>query len=105
MITGLNREEHLQALDEVLRRLAKAGLRANKGKCRFLAPSVDYLGHCIDAHGLHPIVEKVEAIRDAPAPTNVAELRSYLGLLTYYSKFLPKLSTVLAPCTGCSGRV
>ena len=58
---------------------------------------MDYLGHRIDNQGLHPIVEKVEAIRDAPAPTNVSELRSYLGLLTYYSKFLPNMSTVLAP--------
>ena len=97
LITGPTPEAHLRALDEVLRRLAKAGLRANQGKCRFLAPAVDYLGHRIDNQGLHPIVEKVEAIRDAPAPTNVSELRSYLGLLTYYSKFLPNMSTVLAP--------
>ena len=96
LITGPTPEAHLRALDEVLRRLAKAGLRANKGKCRFLAPAVDYLGHRIDNQGLHPIVEKVEAIRDAPAPTNVSELRSYLGLLTYYRKFLPNMSTVLA---------
>ena len=97
LITGPTPEAHLRALDEVLRRLAKAGMRANQGKCRFLAPAVDYLGHRIDNQGLHPIVEKVEAIRDAPVPTNVSELRLYQGLLTYYSKFLPNMSTVLAP--------
>ena len=105
--TGPTPEAHLRALDEVLRRLAKAGLRANQGKCRFLAPAVDYLGHRIDTQGLHPIVEKVEAIRDAPAPTNVSELRSYLGLLTYYPTTASSFQTCLLfwlRCTGCSGR-
>ena len=54
---------------------------------------VVYLGHKIDAQGLHPLPEKVRAIQEAPTPKNV----SYLGLLSYYSKFLPNVSTVLAP--------
>ena len=66
-------------------------------KCKFMAPSVTYLGYRIDAEGLHPLIEKVEAICEAPSPTNVSELKSYLGLLTYYSKFLPNMATVLAP--------
>ena len=63
----------------------------------FLAPSVIYLGHKIDSEGLHPVPEKVKAIQEAPRPTYVSELKSYLGLLSYYSKFLPNLSTVMAP--------
>ena len=51
----------------------------------------------IDEQGLHPVKEKVQAIREAPVPRNVAELKSYLGLLTYYSKFLPSMADVLAP--------
>ena len=62
-----------------------------------MAPSVSYLGHRIDQHGVHPLAEKVRALQDAPDPRNVAELRSYLGLLTYYSKFLPNMPEVLAP--------
>ena len=62
-----------------------------------MAPEVVYLGHKIDKNGLHPTEDKVRAVRDAPQPTNVSELRTYLGLLTYYSKFLPNLSTTLAP--------
>ena len=81
----------------VLARLEEAGLHLNREKCVFLAPSVIYLGHRIDAEGLHPIREKVQAIQEAPQPNNVAELKSYLGLLTYYSKFLRNLSTMLAP--------
>ena len=49
----------------------------------FMAPSVVHLGHRIDEQGLHPISEKVKALQQAATPTNVSELKSYLGLLTY----------------------
>ena len=97
LITGTTDEEHLKTLAEVLRRLEKTGLRANMAKCKFLAPSVTYLGHRIDHSGLHPLAEKVRAVQNAPDPHNVSELKSYLGLLTYYSKFIPNMETVLAP--------
>ena len=64
---------------------------------RLLVPSVEYLGHIIDAKGLHPSPEKIRAIKDAPEPQNVTELKSFLGLLNYYSKFLPNLSILLSP--------
>ena len=97
LVTGSTNAEHLAALEEALRRLEEAGLRLKKDKCEFLAKSVIYLGHVIDAEGLHPIQEKVRAVQDAPAPKNATELKSYLGLLSYYSKFLRDLATVLAP--------
>lgn len=59
--------------------------------------SVTYLGHRIGSDGIHPLPEKVEAIQNAPHPSSVTELKAYLGILTYYSKFLPNMSTVLAP--------
>ena len=62
-----------------------------------MASSVIYLGHRIDAGGLHPVADKLQALQEAPSPTNVTELKSYLGLVTYYAKFLPNLSTTLAP--------
>ena len=68
-----------------------------KSKCLFMVPTVSFLGHRIDADGLHPLDDKVRAIEAAPTPTNVTELKSYLGLLTYYGKFLPNLATKLAP--------
>ncbi len=100
LITGSTEAEHLQRLGEVLRRLEQAGLRVKKGKCQFLAPAVTYLGHRIDAEGLHPLPDKVKAVHEAPAPRDVTELKSFLGLLTYYGKFLPKLATHLAPLYG-----
>ena len=59
--------------------------------------AVEYLGHQVDAEGLHTTTEKLEAITKAPAPKNVRELRSFLGLLNYYGKFLPNLATLLHP--------
>ena len=55
-----------------------------------------YLGYHIDSEGLHPTEEKLRAVQAAPRPTNVTELKSYLGLLTYYGKFLPHLPSTQA---------
>ena len=96
LITGANDDEHLKHLSEVLSRMQQAGLRLREDKCEFMSPSVVYLGYCIDAQGLHPTRDKVAAIQQAPTPQNCTELRAYLGLLNYYSKFMPNLSTKLA---------
>ena len=74
-----------------------------KPKCQVMVPSVDYLGHVIEARGLHPLPDKVVAVQQAPTPSNVTELKSYLGLLTY-GKFLPKLSMLLAPLYKLLGK-
>ena len=51
----------------------------------------------VASEGLYPVAEKVEAIKDAPEPQNRSELKSYLGLLSYYSRIMPNMSTTLAP--------
>uniref|UniRef100_A0A8C1WPY5 Reverse transcriptase RNase H-like domain-containing protein n=1 Tax=Cyprinus carpio TaxID=7962 RepID=A0A8C1WPY5_CYPCA len=66
-------------------------------KCEFLGEEVVFLGHKISAEGVQPVTEKVTAIQEAPTPQSVSELNAYLGLLNYYHKFLPSLSTLLAP--------
>ncbi|XP_059420209.1 uncharacterized protein K02A2.6-like [Carassius carassius] len=97
ILTGRDEVEHLRTLDEVLRRLKDAGLRLHRSKCAFLQNEVEYLGHVVNAEGLHPVQSKVRAIEEAPSPTTVTELKAYLGLLNYYNKFLPSLATRLAP--------
>ncbi|KAJ7993898.1 hypothetical protein DPEC_G00259470 [Dallia pectoralis] len=95
ILTGRDEAEHLSTLDEVLSRLKDAGLRLHRSKCAFLQNEVEYLGHVVNAEGLHPVQDKVRAIEGAPPPTTVTE--AYLGLLNYYNKFLPSLATRLAP--------
>ena len=80
LITGPDDETHLANLDEVLKRLQHHGLRVNLKKCTFLQDSVMFLGHRIDAQGLHTTTEMVEAIQLAPKPRDQAQLRSFLGL-------------------------
>lgn len=58
---------------------------------------VEYLGHKISSEGICPTAEKLRAIKDAPAPQNTQQLRSFIGLINYYSKFLPNLASRLAP--------
>ena len=80
--------------------LQAAGMRRKKEKCAFLLPAccwVDYLGHEITSYGLEPAASKVAAIVNALAPRNLTELRSLLGMVNYYRKFLPDVATILAP--------
>ena len=58
---------------------------------------VDYLGYKLSREGLKPSTEKIKALRQAPTPKDVTQLKSFLGLVNYYSRFLPNLSTTLAP--------
>ena len=97
LVAGATEEEHLKRLVDVLTRLEKAGLHAQKSRCQFMKASVTFLGHRVDVDGIHPLSEKVEAVVKAPTPQNLKEFKSFLGLLSYYSKFLPNLSSVLAP--------
>ena len=97
LVIGSTEEAHLRVLEKVLSRLEQAGLRVKQSKCAFMRPSVTYLGHRIDADGLHPLDDRVRAIKDAPTPKSVGELKSYLGMLSYYSRFLPNLSSTLHP--------
>ena len=97
LVSGANDGDHLKNLEEVFKRLAKARMRLKKGKCVFMEPQVNYPGHRVSKEGIQPMEDKVEAITNAPPPRNVLELKSYPGMINYYPKFLPNLSSVLAP--------
>jgi len=94
---GATEEEHIQNLDAALTRLKNAGIRLKHNKCAFLLPAVEYLGHKISAQGLQSTDEKIRVINNAPAPTNITQLKSFFGLINYYCKFLQNLSNTLAP--------
>ena len=81
----------------MLKRLKEAGIHLCKEKCVFWAESVEYLGHVVSKEGLCTADSKVEAVLKARAPNNSAELRSFLGLVHYYGKFMHKLAETLQP--------
>ena len=97
LVTGKSDGEHFHNLEEVLKRLQHHGVRLRKDKCHFLKESVEYLGHQIDETGVHTSPQKVKAVVDAPSPRTIQELRSFLGLLNYYARFLPNLASTLHP--------
>ena len=97
IITGGTDEEHLENLEKVFKQLQEAGLKAKREKCEFFKDKVKFCGHEIDREGLHKTQEKIEAVVNAPRPENVSQVRSFLGLVNYYNRFLPNAATVLNP--------
>ena len=97
LITGATESEHLNNLEEVLRRLREHGVHLRREKCRFMQSSVEYLGHRIDREGLQTTDGKLRAIAEAPSPQNVQELRTFLGLQNYYGRFIPNMSSLVHP--------
>ena len=79
LVTGTEEEEHLQNLTKVLEKFKEYGVRVKQDKCKFMSASFEYLGHRIDPDGTHATDSKLEAIREAPTPHNIQELRSLLG--------------------------
>ena len=97
LVTGKTESEHLQNLHNVLAVLQNNGLRLQRSKCQFLLDKVEYLGFQVSREGIQPTPAKVTAIKEAPSPTNVSELRAIVGLVNYYSRFIPRLAEHLSP--------
>nr|XP_054759405.1 uncharacterized protein K02A2.6-like [Lytechinus pictus] len=90
-------DENLDVLAQVLKRLNDHNVKLKRSKCAFVESEVVYLGLKVSSQGLQPVKEKIEPIINAPKPKNVTELRSFLGMVQFYSRFLPDLASVLAP--------
>ncbi|CAI5669498.1 unnamed protein product [Oreochromis niloticus] len=87
----------LSHLSEVFGAIRQAGLRLNPAKCRLLTRETTFLGHVISAQGIATDPAKVAAVRDWPTPSNVKELRSFLGLASYYRRFIKGFATTASP--------
>ena len=90
-------EAHLQDVDTILRRLYAHGILLQLKKCRFACQSVEFLGHVVSRQGIQADPSKLEKLRAFPTPTNVAELRTFLGFASYYRKFIRNLATIASP--------
>ncbi|GES85289.1 KRAB-A domain-containing protein [Rhizophagus clarus] len=90
-------EEHLQHLEEVLKRVEKAGLKINPEKCHFCTQSLQFLGHIVTNKGILPDPSKVDAIKNYSVPKNLTQLRAFLGLASYYRRFIKDFSKISTP--------
>lgn len=100
IIAGVSYEQCRERVEQVLMRLSEYGIKVNAEKCSLFKKRVTYLGHEVDGNGLHPTSDKVRAIKNAPKPDNVTQLKAFLGLVNFYAKFLPNVATVLEPLHG-----
>jgi hypothetical protein len=108
-ISKLSLEDHLEKLEEVLRRLRDAGLKVNAAKLAFCAPEIEYLGYMHTRDGIKPQSNKVRAILVIKPPTGVRQLRHFLDMLQYCRDLWARWSNMLAPLTSlvweCSDQI
>ena len=88
---------HMEVIKQVFGRLAKHNVKLNGLKCQFFQAQVKYMGHILSKEGISPVKNKLDAIRLAPRPKDVSQLRSFLGMLNYYSKFIKDFSSKVHP--------
>ena len=97
LIVGHSFEEHINNLQEVLNAIKNAGLKLKPEKCHFGQTNVRFLGFQITNKGLSPDPEKVQAINEYPVPKDLSELRRFLGMASYYRRFISGFSDIAHP--------
>ncbi|XP_074097695.1 uncharacterized protein LOC141526561 [Cotesia typhae] len=93
-------EQDMKILREVMKRLHAANLKINREKSHFLKSSTVYLGHVIDGQGIRTDPEKVKAITEIAPPRNLKELRQFLGMISWYRRFIPNCADRTKPLTS-----
>ena len=97
IVYGKTFEVHLHNLREALQRLSDSHLKLSPEKCSFFTNKTTFLGHLITEDSLSMDPEKVKTVQEWPTPTNVTEVRSFVGLCSYLRKFIARFSTICKP--------
>ena len=85
--------EHLKQLDDLLQTIEHSGLTLKFAKFSFAVPEINVFGHIVSSRGIQPDKKKIKAVANAPAPKTKAEVRSFLGLVNYCSRYIKDYST------------
>ena len=97
IVYNKNKHEHIKTLKVLFEKIKELGLRLNRKKCVFMKTSISFFGIIISSDGVRPDPEKIASIVNASQPSNINELRSFLGLSTYLSKFIEHFSSKTEP--------
>ena len=97
VVGGRDEDEHKRRLEPILSRFSECGTRLRVEKCKIRAPSLPYLGFMLSGQGEQTKEDKVAAMSDAPAPADASPLKSFLGCVNCYNRFISKMSTILQP--------
>ena len=92
IIFSQNEEDHLKHIEIIFKKLKKADLKLKESKCDFFKKEIHYLGHLISVSSIQPLPEKLDSIRNMPKPRSPKEIKQFLGLTSYYRKFVPRFS-------------
>ena len=90
-------EEHLIRLQAVFNKLKAAGLKLKPSKCELFRKQINYFGHAVGHNGVSTDPRKIEAVTEWPTPTTVTQVRSFLGFVSCYRRFIPNFSKVAKP--------
>lgn len=97
---GKDFRQCLERLSRVFDRLRQANLKLKPSKCHFFQTEVDFLGHTVSRSGIQASEDKVKAVNEWPVPVNVREVRSFLGLCSYYRKFVKGFAEIARPISA-----
>ena len=95
IIFSRNECEHLKHIKIIFQKLFAAGMKLKESKCDFFKNESHYLGHLISSEGIHPLPEKLDTIHNVPRPKTAKEIKQFLGLCSYYRKFVPRFLDIV----------
>ncbi|KAL0534415.1 hypothetical protein IC582_028706 [Cucumis melo] len=101
LVCSSSREDHLQHLRKLFRVLTEIELYINPKKCTYLTKEIVFLGFLIKEGKIRMEPKKIEAIQSRPAPTSIKEVQAFLGLASFYRRFIKNFSSIVAPLTDC----
>ena len=104
LIISPNFQEHVTHVEQVLKHLSEAGLRLKPSKCAFAEKKIDYLRFTLSAQGVCPNDGKVLAIKDFPRPTDTKSVRRFLGMVSFYRRYVRDMAAIGRPLTALTRR-